>query len=119
MPQEIPVLVHNPRDLGSSRQDLMPGRYSVAVQLLSMAAFTLAFVGWLNETWLFWFENPVWLNRYTEYGIILGFGIWRILAEQNPYTRKRFIILVFVVIVANVVIGKIDQIYIRLCEEFG
>jgi glutamate synthase (NADPH/NADH) small chain len=99
MPQEIPVLVHNPRDLGSSRQDLMPGRYSVAVQLLSMAAFTLAFVGWLNETWLFWFENPVWLNRYTEYGIILGFGIWRILAEQNPYTRKRFIILVFVVTV--------------------
>jgi len=77
----------------------MPRRYSVAVQLLSMAAFTLAFAGWLNETWLFWFENPVWLNRYTEYGIILGFGIWRILAEQNPYTRKRFIILVFVVTV--------------------
>jgi len=77
----------------------MPGRYSVAVQLLSMAAFTLAFAGWLNETWLFWFENPIWLNRYTEYGIILGFGIWRILAEQNPYTRKRFIILVFVVTV--------------------
>jgi len=77
----------------------MPGRYSVAVQLLSMVAFTLAFAGWLNETWLFWFENPIWLNRYTEYGIILGFGIWRILAEQNPYTRKRFIILVFVVTV--------------------
>jgi len=52
----------------------MPGRYSVAVQLLSMAAFTLAFAGWLNETWLFWFENPIWLNRYTEYAIILGFG---------------------------------------------
>jgi glutamate synthase (NADPH/NADH) small chain len=62
-----------------------------------MAAFTLAFGGWLNETWLFWFENPIWLNRYTEYAIILGFGVWRIVAEQNPYTRRRLIILVFMV----------------------
>ncbi len=99
MLQEIPVQVHNPRTSTSTRQDLMPRRYSVAVQLLSMAAFSLAFFGWLNEAWLFWFENPIWLNRYTEYAIILGFGIWRILAEQNPYTRKRFIILVFMVTV--------------------
>ncbi len=77
----------------------MPRRYSVAVQLLSMAAFSLAFFGWLNEAWLFWFENPIWLNRYTEYAIILGFGVWRIFAEQNPYTRKRLMILVFVVTV--------------------
>ncbi|GMQ83917.1 MAG: hypothetical protein BMS9Abin06_0663 [Gammaproteobacteria bacterium] len=77
----------------------MPRRYSLAVQLFSMAAFSVAFFGWLNEAWLFWFENPIWLNRYTEYGIILGFGIWRILAEQNPYTRRRFIILVFMVTV--------------------
>jgi glutamate synthase (NADPH/NADH) small chain len=89
----------------------MPGRYSIAVQLLSMAAFTLAFAGWLNETWLFWFENPVWLNRYTEYGIILGFGIWRILAEQNPYTRKRFIILVFVVTVFWWLIPWLHPVY--------
>ena len=75
----------------------MPSRYSIGIQLLSMAAFTLAFVGWLNETWLFWFENPIWLNRYTEYGIILGFGIWRIIAEKNAYTRKRLIILVSMV----------------------
>lgn len=77
----------------------MPARYGIGVQLFSMAAFTLAFVGWLNETWLYWFENPIWLNRYTEYAIILGFGIWRIVAERNPYTRKRFIILVSVVTV--------------------
>ncbi len=67
--------------------------------MLSMAAFSLAFFGWLNETWLFLFENPIWLNRYTEYAIILAFGIWRIAAERNAYTRKRFIILVFVVTV--------------------
>jgi glutamate synthase (NADPH/NADH) small chain len=59
-----------------------------------MAAFTLAFVGWLNETWLLLFDNPIWLNRYTEYAIILGFGLWRIRAEENPYTRKRLIVLV-------------------------
>lgn len=77
----------------------MPARYGPGIQVLSMAAFTLAFVGWLNESWLYWFENPVWLNRYTEYAIILVFGIWRIRAEQNAYTRKRLIILVTMVTV--------------------
>ncbi len=75
----------------------MPRRYSLGVQALSMAAFTLAFVGWLNETWLMWFDNPIWINRYTEYAIILGFGMWRIIAEKNTYTRKRLIILVSMV----------------------
>ncbi len=93
------LITHQPRSMSGSQQDLMPGQYSIPVQLFSMAAFALAFLGWLNETWLFWFDNPIWLNRYTEYGIILGFGIWRIIAEQNPYTRKRLIILVFMVTV--------------------
>ncbi len=95
---ELPIY-HAPRNTEGTHQNLMPVKYSLAVQLFSMAAFTLAFVGWFNETWLFWFENPIWLNRYTEYGIILGFGIWRIIAEQNAYTRKRLIILVFMVTV--------------------
>jgi len=77
----------------------MPGRYRWWVMVLSMAAFTLAFLGWINESWLFLYESPIWLNRYTEYAIILGFGLWRILAEHNPYTRKRLIILVSVVTV--------------------
>ena len=92
-----PPSFHIPRQGSSNSQDLMPSRYGIGIQLLSMVAFTLAFVGWLNETWLFWFENPIWLNRYTEYGIILGFGLWRIYAEKNSYTRKRLIILVSVV----------------------
>ncbi len=90
-------LTHFPRKVDSTQQDLMPARYSLWVQILSMAAFTLAFAGWLNEVWLMWFENPIWLNRYTEYGIILSFGIWRIIAEKNSYTRKRLIILVSMV----------------------
>jgi len=98
MPTEH-IITHQPRILDATQQDLMPARYSLPIQILSMAAFTLAFVGWLNETWLMWFENPIWLNRYTEYGIILAFGIWRIIAEKNSYTRKRLIILVSMVTV--------------------
>lgn len=96
MPAEH-IITHQPRTLSATKQDLMPARYSLWIQVLSMAAFTLAFAGWLNETWLMWFENPIWLNRYTEYGIILAFGIWRIIAEDNSYTRKRLIILVTMV----------------------
>lgn len=95
--QSTHAINHQPRALNGSQQDLMPSRYGLPVQILSMLAFTLAFVGWLNESWLMLFENPIWLNRYTEYGIILAFGIWRITAEKNPYTRKRLIILVTMV----------------------
>jgi len=91
------TITHQPRVKEGGEQGLMPGRYRLSIQLLSMAAFTLAFFGWLNESWLYWFENPIWLNRYTEYAIILGFGIWRIASEENSYTRKRLIVLVAVV----------------------
>ena len=76
-----------------SVQRSLGARYPLWVQLLSLGAFAWAFFGWLNESWLFKFDTPIWLNRYTEYGIILAFGLWRIWAEKNPYTRKRFIIL--------------------------
>ncbi|MCP4127380.1 MAG: FAD-dependent oxidoreductase [Gammaproteobacteria bacterium] len=88
---------HEARPTDASSQGLMPGRYRGWAMALSMAAFSLAFLGWLNESWLYLFENPIWLNRYTEYAIILAFGLWRIRAERNPYTRKRLIILVTVV----------------------
>jgi glutamate synthase (NADPH/NADH) small chain len=94
----IPI-VHAARPSAGGAQDLLPRRYSRAVQWLSLAAFTLAFVGWFNETWLFLFENPIWLNRYTEYAIILAFGVWRIRAEQNRYTRLRLTVLVALVTV--------------------
>lgn len=72
----------------------LPRRYSMTVKVVSMIAFTLAFAGYLNESVFFYFENPIWLNRYTEYAIIVAFGIWRIRAERNPYTRKRIIVLI-------------------------
>jgi glutamate synthase (NADPH/NADH) small chain len=91
--------VRAPRAADPSRQDTLAARYPFWVRALVMAAFTLAFFGWLNEAWLFLWESPIWLNRYTEYAIILAFGLWRIHAEQNRYTRKRLIILVGVVTV--------------------
>ncbi len=94
----IPI-VHDPRASRSSAQDLLPRKYHIGIQALSFAAFTVAFIGWLNETWLFLFDNPVWLNRYTEYATILIFGLWRIHAEHNRYTRLRLAVLVTMVTV--------------------
>ncbi|MDT8387811.1 MAG: FAD-dependent oxidoreductase [Thiogranum sp.] len=99
MQPEQTVFFRHPRAMPAGQQDLMPARYGLGIQILSMAAFSLAFFGWLNESWLYWFENPIWLNRYTEYAIILAFGIWRISAERNAYTRRRLIILVTLVTV--------------------
>ena len=91
------VIHYQPVLRSGSEQDSLPGRYRKSLQWLSMAAFTFAFAGWLNESWFYWFESPIWLNRYTEYAIILGFGVWRIWSEKNPYTRKRLTVLVAVV----------------------
>ncbi len=95
--QDDKPLAYSARLDGATRQDILPGRYRWWVMALSMVAFTLAFVAWLNESWLYMYESPIWLNHYTEYAIILAFGLWRIRAEQNPYTRRRLIILVTVV----------------------
>jgi glutamate synthase (NADPH) small chain len=78
----------------ANRQLSVAGQYSWQVRTISLLAFGLAFFGWLNERQLHWFHNPVWLNHYTEYLIVLGFGVWRIVAERNAYTRKRLIVLV-------------------------
>ena len=78
-------------------QDTMPSRFRPWVVALSMAGFTLAALAWLNETWFFLFESPIWFNRYTENAIIVAFGVWRIISERNPHTRRRLIILVTVV----------------------
>lgn len=92
-----PLLLRQARPSAATRQDTLASRYAGWVRVLVMAAFSLAFLGWLNESWLFWWESPIWLNRYTEYAIILAFGLWRIRAERNAYTRRRLIILVTVV----------------------
>ncbi|MBF0623957.1 MAG: 4Fe-4S binding protein [Magnetococcales bacterium] len=76
------------------QQRSLAGRYPLWVKGLSLLAFTWAFLGWLNDAWFYQFDNSILLNRYTEYGLIVAFGIWRIAAEKNPYTRKRLMLLV-------------------------
>jgi len=98
VPGETPLIRATP-SCSANQQDTLAGRYPRWVGYFAMVGFTIAFVGWLNETWFFLWESPIWLNRYTEYAIILGFGVWRIVSEQNAYTRKRLIILVSVVTV--------------------
>lgn len=98
----IPIEVNPTRNAPSgsaNEQDTLASKYPLWVKLLAMTGFTLAFIGWLNETWLFLWESPIWMNRYTEYAIIFAFGLWRIIAEKNPYTKRRLIILVSVVTV--------------------
>lgn len=96
---EASPLIRSTRASDATRQDTLAAHYPAWVRWLAMAAFGLAFLGWLNESWLFLWESPIWLNRYTEYAIILGFGLWRIRAERNGYTRRRLMILVGVVTV--------------------
>lgn len=82
------------RLMPADQQRSLAGRYAGWVKMLSWLAFAWAFAGWLNETWFYRFNSPLWLNRYTEYALILIFGAWRIWAEKNPYTRKRLLLLV-------------------------
>ncbi|MEA3274063.1 MAG: FAD-dependent oxidoreductase [Pseudomonadota bacterium] len=96
-PSTAPLYIRTAREAPPSRQDTLAARYPAWVRWLAMGAFALAFLGWFNESWLFLWDSPIWLNRYTEYAIILGFGLWRIHAERNSYTRRRLIILVSVV----------------------
>ncbi|MBF0262331.1 MAG: 4Fe-4S binding protein [Magnetococcales bacterium] len=98
----IPILAHarqpnaaRPhRFMPVSQQRSLAGFYPAWIKWLAWGAFAWAFAGWLNETWFYGYASPIWLNRYTEYALILIFGLWRIRAEKNPYTRKRLIWLV-------------------------
>lgn len=87
-------LPRTPRDVGVSRQDSLPSHYSTGARALSMLAFTYVAFAFINGRFLHWFEGadgeaPLWLSHWTEYAVILVFGVWRTWAEQNPYTRKR------------------------------
>jgi hypothetical protein len=60
-----PPLLRTPRPVGASFQDAQAALYPAWVRALTMAAFALAFLGWINESWLFLWDSPIWLNRYT------------------------------------------------------
>jgi hypothetical protein len=44
--------IREPRSAHASSQDTLSARYPTRARALTMAALTLAFLGWLNESWL-------------------------------------------------------------------
>ena len=40
------IITYQPRNREGTQQNLLPSRYSLPIQIFSMLAFTLAFVGW-------------------------------------------------------------------------
>lgn len=46
------VLTYSARPEAATCQSTLPGRYRRWVMALSVIAFTLAFAGWFNESWL-------------------------------------------------------------------
>ncbi len=112
-------LARAPRDVGAFHQDSLPGRYSAGVRLLSMLAFGYVAFAFVDERFLHWFARvdgaaPLWLSHWTEYAVILVFGVWRALAERNPYTRKRIGFLIGAVAVFWWIIPD----YLRLPEPY-
>jgi len=84
-----------------------------------MLAFGYVAFAFVNGRFLHWFEGangdaPLWLSRWTEYAVILVFGVWRVLAERNSYTRKRLVFLISAVAVFWWIIPD----YLRLPEPY-
>lgn len=98
----------------ASVQDSRPANYSFGVKLLSLVAISYAIIAFLNESLFHWQPGqlapfsflqipcctpgangtfPFWFSHWTEYFLIVLFGVWRTLAEKNPYTRKRLAVL--------------------------
>ncbi len=108
-----------PRPVAASYQDSLPSHYSTGARVLSMLAFTYVAFAFVNGRVLHWFEGadgeaPLWLSQWTEYAVILLFGIWRTLSEQNPYTRKRLAFLT----VAVAVFWWLIPDFLRLPEPY-
>lgn len=113
------TLPRAPRNAGSSYQNSMPSHYSKGARVLSMLAFSYVAFAFINERFLHLFARadgtaPLWLSHWTEYAVILAFGVWRTLAEKNPYTRKRLGFLISAVAVFWWIIPD----YLRLPEPY-
>jgi polyferredoxin len=81
----------------------MPSRYALWVRVLAMAAFLYVVAAYLNARVFRLLvdasgQPPVWFSQWSEYMVIAVFGIWRVIAERNPYTRKRLAFLVAAVV---------------------
>lgn len=94
-------------------------KYSFKIKIICFAAYALATLAWLNEVLFHQFEGSILLSRYTEYFLIVGFGIWRAWIEKNPYTKKRLTILVFCVLVIWTIIPNVKIAELTLTYSPG
>jgi len=67
------------------------------IKILSYLGLIYAVIGWLNEVLFKWTSSPL-LSHYSEYIAIGIFGIYRVVVEKNPYTKKRIAVLTAMVI---------------------
>jgi glutamate synthase (NADPH) small chain len=91
-------MVSTLRKKTATTQNSLPANYPAWVKILSFIAFSYAIVAFLNEALFHWQQGkdgsfPFWLSHWTEYVIIVVFGVWRTIAEKNTYTRKRLAVL--------------------------
>jgi polyferredoxin len=71
----------------------LPQRRRLGVQLVSYAGLLYAAFGFYNQNYLHWIESP-WFSTYSDRIAILGFGVVRVAAERDAYTRRRLAFLV-------------------------
>ncbi len=65
----------------------------MGVQLVSYAGLLYAAFGFYNQNYLHWIQSP-WFSSYSDRIAILGFGVARVAAERDAYTRRRLAFLV-------------------------
>jgi len=80
----------------------MPGQKTykfkgLIIKVLSCLGLVYAVIGWLNEVLFQWTSSPL-LSHYSEYIAIGIFGIYRVVVEKNPYTKKRIAVLTAMVL---------------------
>ncbi len=78
------------------KQDIKERKIKI-VRTLSYLGLIYAVVGWLNET-LFHWSSSILLSHYSEYIAIGIFGVYRVIVEKNPYTKKRIAVLTAMVL---------------------
>ena len=67
------------------------------IKVLSYLGLTYAALGWLNEVLFHWTDSLL-FSHYSEYIAIGIFGIYRMVVEKDPYTRKRVTVLTVMVL---------------------
>ena len=81
-------------------QESKPQKYSKKVQLFSLLVALYVILAFLNERFghhIGLGGNPWWFSHWTEYVVIIFFGVWRTYSEKVPYTKKRLATLTLLI----------------------